>query len=624
MVFRHDIAVASLAGLCVLGAGFAIANPSGFPGVRQTGGTGTGAVVIKDLQADDTIPDTIRRAPVAGAAEASISARAADQDLVVLAASSAPGATDAALPAVLSAAVPAAAGDATANPQAQPVAASPVENASPLDASGTGAGQAAAADQAGQTFGFDIVMNKARALAAMPYEKSSQRLPASVANLGYDDYRRIRPRPRTADWIDGSSSFQVQYSPQGFLFKDRVRINMVENGISVEKRFDPSKFNFYDLPLSDEDKAAMGFAGLRLTTPLNSAGKYDEFLSFQGASYFRALGAENRYGISARGLALSTASPTGEEFPVFTEFWLVRPEPGSNEVTVYALLDSESIAGAYRFRARPGATTEIQVDAFLYPRRDLNHVGIAPLTSMYEFGPQDPLKGRDDFRPRVHDSEGLMIRLRNGEWVWRPLVNPNQLEISSFTSEMPYGYGLMQRNRDFDNYQDLEARYDLRPSLWIEPRNDWGPGHLALVEIPSANEFNDNIVSYWRPDAPLKGGGEYEYSYTMHWGDNAPIKPSFAQVEATRVGVPINNSVNRLFVIDFVSGNNALLDGAQIHVSSSAGTVEGVTLQENPVTGGRRLTFELNSGGANVAELRALLMRGGSPVSETWLYRWRR
>lgn len=624
MVFRHDIAVAGLAGLCVLGAGLAIANPAGFPGVRQAGGIGAGAAPITEQQADTAIPDTIRRAPDDGSVAASAPQSAPDQAPIILASSAATGAGDAALPVAEPVAGPETLADAPGDPQAQPAAAPPGDTAELLDAAGAASGQAAQADQAGQTFGFDVVMNKARALAATPYEKSSQRLPASVANLGYDDYRRIRPRPRTADWIDDGSSFQVHYSPQGFLFKDRVRINMVENGVSVEKRFDPSKFNFYDLPLSDEDKAAMSFAGLRLTTPLNSAGKYDEFLSFQGASYFRALGAENHYGISARGLALSTASPTGEEFPVFKEFWLVRPEPGSNEVTVYALLDSESIAGAYRFRARPGATTEIQVDAFLYPRRDLSHVGIAPLTSMYDFGPQDPLKGREDFRPRVHDSEGLMIRLRNGEWVWRPLVNPSQLEISSFTSEMPYGYGLMQRNRDFDNYQDLEARYDLRPSLWIEPRNDWGPGHLALVEIPSANEFNDNIVSYWRPDAVLKGGGEYEYSYTMHWGDNAPIKPSFAQVEATRVGVPINNSVNRLFVIDFVSGNNALLDGAQIHVSSSAGTIQGVTLQENPVTGGRRLTFELNPEGANVAELRALLMRGGSPVSETWLYRWRR
>ena len=617
MVFRHDFAVAGLAGLCVLGAGFAIANPTGFPGVRQGDGPEGKPELIDELRTAEAIPETLRRAggtderqdgtPLPGS-----------RDPVMLAAATT-GTGEAVLPATLS--------DSTVSSAAQTVAGAGAADNTVAGEAGASAPSAVPqpdADQAGQVFGFDTVMNKARALASTPYESPASRLPAAVANLGYDDYRRIRPRPRTADWIDSGSSFQVHYSPQGFLFKDRVRINVVENGAAVEKRFDPAKFNFYDLPLSDEDKAAMGFAGMRLTTPLNSAGKFDEFLSFQGASYFRALGAENHYGISARGLALSTASPTGEEFPIFKEFWLVRPAAGSQEVTVYALLDSESIAGAYRFRARPGATTEIQVDAVLYPRRDLTHVGIAPLTSMYEYGPQDPLKGREDFRPRVHDSEGLMIRLRNGEWVWRPLVNPTQLEISSFTSEVPYGYGLMQRNRDFDNYQDLEARYDLRPSLWIEPRGDWGPGHLALVEIPSANEFNDNIVSYWRPDAALKGGGEYEFSYTMYWGDNAPIKPSFAQVEATRVGVPVNNSANRLFVIDFVSGNNALLDGAQIHVSSSAGTVEGVTLQENPVTGGRRLTFELNPQGANVAELRALLMRGGSPVSETWLYRWRR
>ena len=605
MTLQKNMAYAAIAAFCVAGAGLAVSDPAGFPGVRQA----EAATTTVDLDAPGTFDPLYRLRQINPT-----------ETYVHMASLGTLVGTGAALPLIGGQAVEERAAtsenDQSDSAQERGRAAAAIAAAATRPAQET--------DGQPVEFTFETVIARARVLSRTPYEKPRGSLPSSVADLSYDDYRRINFRGGEAEWADSASNFRAQYFPQGFLFKDPVRINLVENGVAQEKPFDPTDFNFYDLPISDDDKAAMTYSGLRLTTPLNEAGKFDEFISFQGASYFRALGAGNRYGASARGLALSTASPTGEEFPRFREFWLERPRDGSSNVIIYALLDSQSITGAYRFTVRPGAATVIDVETVLFPRSELSHVGMAPLTSMFDFAPQDPLRDREDFRPRVHDSEGLMVRMQNGEWVWRPLVNPTQLEISSFTDRMPYGFGLMQRARDFDDYEDLEARYDLRPSLWIEPSSDWGEGRLVLVEIPTENEFNDNIVAYWRPNETWEAGEEYRYSYTMHWSADAPIRPAIARVEETRIGVPVNSPNRRLFVIDFNSGDPSLLEDAQVSVSTAQGTIRDAILEDNPSTGGKRLTFQLDTEGGNVAELRAVLNRGGSAVSETWLYRWRR
>lgn len=233
---------------------------------------------------------------------------------------------------------------------------------------------------------------------------------------------------------------------------------------------------------------------------LNQAGKFDELISFKGASFFRALGAGNAYGASARGLAIGTASPDGEEFPYFTEFWLVKPTTASPAITVYALMDGESVTGAFEFRITPGPETRMEVAAAFFPRREITAVGIAPLTSMYFFSPHDLRKEAEDFRPAAHDSEGLLIRMMNGEWVWRPLINPQSLQTSVLATDLPRGFGLIQRKRDLAAYTDVEAEYHHRPNVWVQPTSNWGNGHLALVEIPTANEYNDNIVVFWKPE----------------------------------------------------------------------------------------------------------------------------
>jgi len=470
-------------------------------------------------------------------------------------------------------------------------------------------------------FSYAEVLGKARALAATAYEPASGKAPAAAANLNYDQYRRIEFKRDAADWADGEGSgFHLHYESQGFLFKDPIAVNLVADGQSRARPMVPGEFNFFDLPLSDEDKNALRFAGWHATAPLNSAGKFDDVINFKGASFFRALGAGNLYGASARGLALATASPNGEEFPAFREFWIERPAVGDNRLSIYALMDSPSVAGAFHFVVEPGAQTVIDVEATFFPRKDVNEAGVAPLTSMFDFAPQDPAPGRQDFRPRVHDSDGLMFRLRNGEWVWRPLSNPGRLEISTFAEQTPLGFGLIQRERRFDAYEDLEAQYEKRPSVWITPKGDWGRGKLMLVEIPTSNEFNDNIVAFWRPEAAWKKGEEIKLAYTMQWGLETPVQPTVARVEATKTGIAPDGS--RLFIIDFESENASLFEGAAPTVTTSAGSVSNVTLTKNSHSGGVRLSFELENQAGAPAELRAVLNRAGRAVTETWLYRW--
>lgn len=470
-------------------------------------------------------------------------------------------------------------------------------------------------------FSYAEVLGKARALAAAAYEPPVGKAPAAAGGLNYDQYRRIEFKRDAADWADGEGAgFHLHYESQGFLFKDPIAVNLVTDGEARPRPLVPGEFNFFDLPLSDEDKNALRFAGWHATAPLNSAGKFDDVINFKGASFFRALGAGNAYGASARGLALATASPSGEEFPAFREFWIERPAFGENRLSIYALMDSPSAAGAFHFVVEPGAQTIIDVEATFFPRKDVTEAGVAPLTSMFDFAPQDPAPGRQDFRPRVHDSDGFMFRLRNGEWVWRPLSNPNRLEISTFAERTPLGFGLIQRERRFSAYEDLEAQYEKRPSVWIAPQGDWGRGKLMLVEIPTSNEFNDNIVAFWRPEAPWKKGEEVKLAYTMYWGLETPMQPTVARVEATKTGAASNGG--RLFIIDFQSENASLFDGAVPIVTTSAGTIANVTLTRNVHSGGVRLSFELQNQSGAPAELRAVLNRAERAVSETWLYRW--
>ncbi len=467
---------------------------------------------------------------------------------------------------------------------------------------------------------FVAVSEKARLLAEQAYQPSPAP-PEFLSKLTYDDYRMIDFKRDANLFAEDQGQFQLMLDPRGSLFKTEVKLSVLDGTDITPEHFDVSKFDFEPLTLTDAEKAQVGLAGFRLLSPLNAAGRLDEVMSVKGASFFRALGPGNTYGASARGIAIQTASPDGEEFPEFKEFWIRKPQMGEDALRFYALMDGPSVTGAYEFTVHIGAQTQVDVRASLFARQDTSRIGLAPLTSMFEFGPQDPQDKHTDFRPRVHDSEGLSAMLANGEWIWRPLTNPGTLQLSSFADNVPRGFGLMQRTRSFEDYQDIEAVYESRPSVWVTPGEGWRPGQLTLVEIPTPNEYNDNIISFWQLRDPLRKGERMDISYQLSWGMDAPIKPNLASVHATRTGMS-ETTKGRLFVVDFDVSDAKRMDGVEAKVSATSGKVSNVNVKVDEKRNRVRLSFELDAAGASASELRAVLTRVDRPVSETWLYRW--
>jgi glucans biosynthesis protein len=482
-----------------------------------------------------------------------------------------------------------------------------------------GVAQAFAADP--KPFDPAEVKALAKALAAKPWQAPKDTLSGPLAKLSYDDYRSLRFKPDQALWRADALPFTVHFFHRGFLYKERVDIFEVENGQARPVAYRPEMFDLSKLgAVASGD---IGFAGFRIHAPVNRPDYHDEVAAFLGASYFRAVGKHHRYGLSARGLAIKTAEQTGEEFPRFSTFWLEKPTTQSGAIIVHALLDSRSTTGAYKFTIRPGETTIFDVEMTLYPRVELAQVGIAPLTSMFFFAPSDRA-GIDDFRPAVHDSDGLSIWTGSGEQIWRPISNPTLLQASNFLDVDPRGFGLMQRQRAFATFQDLEARYERRPSLWIETLGKWGRGGVSLIEIPTTGEIHDNIVAFWRPEKPLAANAEHSFTYRMHWCWDAPWKSELAHITDTRIGGG-NAKDTRLFVLD-LEGDALGRESKDRRgrVEASAGKVRNVVAQPNPISGGWRLSFELEPDNAKVIELRARLLDGDAPASETWLYRWTR
>lgn len=478
-----------------------------------------------------------------------------------------------------------------------------------------------------RAFDFNDVASRARELASTPYKRPAA-LPKELQSLDYDRYRDIRYKPERFLWRGSNLPFELAFFHQGLFFDQPVRIHETTGNGVREIDFDPDAFD-YGANKFDPAKLrgqGLGFAGFRVHYPVNTPKYKDEVLVFLGASYFRALGKGQSFGASARGLALDTAAPTGEEFPRFVEFWIERPEPSANALVVYALLDSRRLAGAYRFVLRPGVDTVLDVKARLYMRENVAKLGLAPLTSMFFFG-ENQRPSYEDYRPEVHDSDGLAIHSGTGEWIWRPLVNPRRLLVTSFTMTNPRGFGLMQRDRDYLHYEDTEVRHELRPSVWVEPRGDWGAGRVELVQIPSPDETNDNIVAYWVPeDAPLLRA-PYDFEYRLLWQKEAEVRPPQAWVTQTRRGRGYlrkpDGSVS--FVVDWEGpALKQLAANAKVEAVVSAdanGQILELNSWRNEVTGGWRMTVRLKRGDdAKPLELRGYLRSGGKAISETWSY----
>lgn len=477
-------------------------------------------------------------------------------------------------------------------------------------------------------FSFEDLKKRAAALAARPYTAPAVRAAGTLEAIDYDAHQKIRFRDTARLWGEEPGGPGVGFFHLGRFFKAPVRIHAVEGGTSRELLYSP---DYFDMPADHAARGLpedIGFAGFRV---MDETGKSD-WLAVLGASYFRTSGPFDQYGLSARGIAVDTAATTPEEFPRFTEFWLERGEGGG--LTVYALLDGPSLSGAYRIVSGAPDTGAVQgvvqdIDAALYIRTAIERLGVAPLTSMFWYSETNREAARD-WRPEIHDSDGLAIWTGGGERIWRSLGNPPVVTTNSFLDDNPRGFGLMQRDRDFDNYQDDGVFYDRRASVWVEPLGDWGAGSVQLVEIPTNDEIHDNIVAFWVPREPVVAGQAFDFSYRLHWLADEPYPASIARVVATRIGMggvpgqPRPDGV-RKFAIDLEGPTLAGLDrssGVEVVIDTTRGRLSGEVAYPVVSTDRWRVLFDLEATGHEPINLRMFLRRGDTALSETWIHQF--
>jgi glucans biosynthesis protein len=488
-----------------------------------------------------------------------------------------------------------------------------------------------------EDIGFSDIQSRAKDLANQPYvAPKTDSLPAWMSNLSYDQYRDIRFNTNQALWATDNLPFRAMLFHPGYLYREPVTLNEFTKSHQQQIRLAEAYFNYGPLVKNHgELPPGGGFAGFRLHSPLNNPDVFDELIAFQGACYWRALGKNQRYGISARGIAVDTGvDGTVEEFPGFREFWLRKPEPNDTHARIYALLDGPSYAGAYAFKIHPGNETIVDVNAVIFTRRTVKRIGIAPMSSMFWFG-ENSKRRFDDFRPEVHDSDGLSIRMGNGERIWRPICNDSgKLEFSFFNMDKCEGFGLLQRDRRFAAYEDGEAAYHMRPSLWIEPTSDWGPGRVMLMEIPTGNELSDNTVALWEPANTPKPGDRIEFSYRQHWTMDPDPAQAGSYTVATRSGIHDWQPEQRTIMVEFTG--NALNKSSDIPLTADVKAIgdnaekikfQGINIQSMP-DDRWRVSFQISPAteGAKLSEcgpveLRCCLKRGDNFLTETWAHR---
>ena len=493
---------------------------------------------------------------------------------------------------------------------------------------------AAAEAPPNQPFDYAWLKGQAHKLASNAYQPSQDILPPAMAKLSYDQYQSLRFRTDHALWANAGLPFRLQFFHVGRNFTEAVHLYEIVDGQAHEIVYDTAMFEFDKARIDPKlMRGHTGFAGFRVQFVTDWK---DDVAAFLGASYFRAVGGDTRqYGLSARALAVDTAFPRPEEFPRFTAFWFERPVKDSGVLTFYALMDSPSIAGALRFQMAPGGTQIMDIDSALYPRKPIERLGVAPLTSMFFYGENDR-RAANDWRPEIHDSDGLSMWTGAGEWIWRPLTNPAQLQFSSYLDDNPRGFGLLQRDRDFDHYQDDGVYYDRRPSLWVEPKQGqnggWAKGSVQLVEIPTVDETFDNIVAFWNPAEKPKPGQELLFGYRLYWGTRMPFSSPLGQTIATRTGIGGTVGIKRQyyswhFAVDFAGGElGALPKDAAVEavITASHGQVEHVTAHYVEEFRGYRALFDVRppEDAIDPIDLRLYLRIDGRPLTETWIYLW--
>lgn len=479
-----------------------------------------------------------------------------------------------------------------------------------------------------QPFDYAWLRGHARGLAALPYAEGTTNLPPEIADLDYNQYQSIQFRPEHSLWHEDALGIELRFFHMGLFFKRPIQLFEVVAGKARHLDYDPGRFDFGKSGVNGKVLPKdLGYAGFRIVSHINPT---IDLAAFLGASYFRAVGAGKQYGMSARGLAVDTGMPHPEEFPYFTHYWFERPVKNAGRLVVYALLNSPSVTGAYRFEVTPGNSLVMDVDAAIYPRTEIARLGIAPLTSMFQTAENDR-RLANDTRPEIHDSDGLAMWSGAGEWIWRPLENPVGLRYNAYQDENPRGFGLLQRDRDFENYQDDAVFYERRPGVWVETRNAWGRGAVTLVEIPTLNETFDNIVAFWNPAQAPKPGDELIFAYRLHWGAEPPFKPKYATVHATRTGLGgVVGHKRRYFswrfAVDFKGGMLPLLAAdakVDLNVETSRGKIEIPSARPLFSIEGYRAIFDLvPDESADPINLRMFLSIDGEPLTETWFYQY--
>lgn len=494
-----------------------------------------------------------------------------------------------------------------------------------------------AAGRSPERFGFEQVRSIARQRATEPFVSPERPMPAGTEQLTYDDFRFLVFREDASIGTREGTPFRIQFFGRGWLFKVPVEINLIrEDGTLQPVRYDPAMFKFEQKGKPVPAPSDLGFAGFKVLHPVNHPGKWDEVAVFLGASYFRALSKGQSYGASARSLGIDTGSDRPEDFPVLTRFWIRQPQRGDRQQQVYALLESPHVTGAYEYTIVPGSPTTITVAAELYARRDVEKLCLAPITSMFLFGNRSA-KSFVDFRPEVHDSDVLLVHDAAGRDVWalRPLDNPHQLRTIRQPVKQLRGFGLLQRDRDLNHYQDLEAHYHQRPSVWVEPLGEWGEGQVELFELPSELEYHDNANAYFVPSKKLLAGESRMLRYRVSWISGDPASPVARVINTWRQ--PLKGSADGRegqwiapvrYLVDFAGPNLKKLPAGrepQLWVDAGEGKVLGARLERNPgLDGGWRLVFEVDPLGHKTLHLRAGLALDDVPLTETWSEQWDR
>ncbi|ARN81604.1 glucan biosynthesis protein [Methylocystis bryophila] len=484
----------------------------------------------------------------------------------------------------------------------------------------------------GPRFAYQEVVERARRLADQPFQETTTwRLPRVFDKLDYDAWREIRFKPEQAMLASGGGPFRLETFHLGFLYRRPVTINLIRDGIAAPIPYSTALFDYGRVKPDESLPVNFGFAGFRLHYPLNDPHVNDEVISFLGASYFRFLGREQKYGLSARALCVE-AGTDSESFPFFREFWIETPEIRAGRATIYGLVDDKAATAAFRFDLAPGQDSELEVQATLFPRRAGVKFGLAPLTSMFLAGENDH-RISPGFRAELHDSDGLLMETGASEWLWRPLANPSFARTTSFLDNEVKGFGLMQRDRTFESYQDLDLSYEARPSYFVEPSASWGPGRVELIELATADETNDNIVASWTPAAAPAPLLPYVYAYKItacldepRFSPNGRVVNTFT-APAKALGSSEAAAVNsKRFLVDFAGGDLGYYVADPSEVEVVATTTNGQILRKaiaaNAHIEGLRAMFDVSVKSGETADLRLYLRAGNRALTETWTFPW--